>query len=299
MVALNVCAVTASFEGGEKRKPDRGREVVLHREVRDAAGRRRGRGRGRDRDPHVAAGGHQGCRTAAEVNRPGDRARTRIQPHHRAVAGVGDPQRCGRGQDGRRAIADADGLGDRVAIRVDPHYRVVTGVGDPYAGRVDGDRIRAVADGDCRRHQRHRVDAGDRAVGAVRHPERPRAGRDRGRIVADVDRSDLLAGAGVGLRDVTVRIHAFQEYPSAHSGVSSAAASVLAAFYGNATPFTVTSAGLPGTERHFTSFAQAVQQVEDARIYAGFHFRFSTADGAILGARVARYVTATLMQPEH
>ncbi len=92
---------------------------------------------------------------------------------------------------------------------------------------------------------------------------------------------------------------AFQEYPSAHSGVSSAAASVLAAFYGNATPFTVTSAGLPGTERHFTSFAQAVQQVEDARIYAGFHFRFSTADGAILGARVARYVTATLMQPEH
>jgi hypothetical protein len=92
---------------------------------------------------------------------------------------------------------------------------------------------------------------------------------------------------------------AFQEYPSAHSGVSSAAASVLASFYGNDTPFTVTSAGLPGVQRDFTTFSSAVQQVEDARIHAGFHFRFSCADGATLGAQVARYVTSTLMQPVH
>ena len=90
---------------------------------------------------------------------------------------------------------------------------------------------------------------------------------------------------------------AFQEYPSAHSGVSSAAASVLASAYGNDTSFTVTSAGLPDVQRDFTSFTAAVQQVEDARIYAGFHFRFSCADGATLGSQVARYVTGTLMQP--
>jgi PAP2 superfamily protein len=90
---------------------------------------------------------------------------------------------------------------------------------------------------------------------------------------------------------------AFQEYPSAHSGVSSAAATVLASFYGNATGFTVTSAGLPGVQRDFTTFSAAVQQVEDARIYAGFHFRSSCADGAALGAQVANYVTSTLMQP--
>jgi hypothetical protein len=92
---------------------------------------------------------------------------------------------------------------------------------------------------------------------------------------------------------------AFQEYPSAHSGVSSAAAAVLAAFYGNNTPFTVTSAGLPGVRRDFTTFSAAVQQVEDARIYAGFHFRFSCTDAATLGAQVAQYVTSTLMQPAH
>jgi hypothetical protein len=90
---------------------------------------------------------------------------------------------------------------------------------------------------------------------------------------------------------------AFQEYPSAHSGVSSAAAAVLASFYGDATPFTVTSAGLPGVQRDFTTFSAAVQQVEDARIYAGFHFRFSCTDAAALGAQVAAYVTSTLMQP--
>jgi hypothetical protein len=92
---------------------------------------------------------------------------------------------------------------------------------------------------------------------------------------------------------------AFQEYPSGHSGTSSAATAVLASFYGNNTSFSVTSAGLPGTERDFASFSTAVQQVEDARIYAGFHFRFSCTDGAALGAQVASYVTHTLMQPLH
>jgi PAP2 superfamily len=89
----------------------------------------------------------------------------------------------------------------------------------------------------------------------------------------------------------------FQEYPSAHSGVSSAFVSVLASFYGDDTSFTVTSAGLPGVERDFLSFSSAVQQVEDARIYAGFHFRFSCVDGATLGAQVADYVTRTIAQP--
>ena len=90
---------------------------------------------------------------------------------------------------------------------------------------------------------------------------------------------------------------AFQEYPSGHAGVSSAAASVLASAYGNDTSFTVTSAGLPDVQRDFTSFSAAVQQVENARIYAGFHFRFSCADAATLGAHVAHYVTSTLMRP--
>jgi PAP2 superfamily protein len=90
-----------------------------------------------------------------------------------------------------------------------------------------------------------------------------------------------------------------QEYPSAHTGLSGAFATVLASFYGDDTSFTVTSAGLPGVERDFMSFSSALQQIGDARIYAGFHFRFSTVDGATLGAQVADYVTGTVAQPLH
>jgi membrane-associated phospholipid phosphatase len=92
---------------------------------------------------------------------------------------------------------------------------------------------------------------------------------------------------------------AFQEYPSAHSTVSAAPATVLAAFYGDETPFTLTSANMPGVTRDFTSFTEAVQQVESARVWAGFHFRFSCEDGATLGTNVANWVLATVALPVH
>jgi hypothetical protein len=88
----------------------------------------------------------------------------------------------------------------------------------------------------------------------------------------------------------------FQEYPSAHSGVSSAAGTVLASFFGADAQFTVTSNGLPGVDRSFTSFSGAVAQVADARVFAGFHFRFACVDGVQLGANVANYAESTLMQ---
>jgi membrane-associated phospholipid phosphatase len=92
---------------------------------------------------------------------------------------------------------------------------------------------------------------------------------------------------------------AFQEYPSAHSTVSSAPATVLAAFYGDDTTFTLTSANMPGVTRDFTSFTEAVQQVESARVWAGFHFRFSCEDGVTLGTNVANWVLATVALPAH
>ena len=88
----------------------------------------------------------------------------------------------------------------------------------------------------------------------------------------------------------------FQEYPSAHSGVSSAAGTVLASFFGSDAQFTLTSNGLPGVDRSFAGFSDAVAQVADARVFAGFHFRFSCVDGAQLGANVANYAESTLMQ---
>ena len=89
----------------------------------------------------------------------------------------------------------------------------------------------------------------------------------------------------------------FQEYPSAHSGVSSAAVTVLESFFGNSVDFTVTSNGLSGVERSFTSFSDAIAQVADARVFAGFHFRFSCNDAAQMGAQVANYAESVVMQP--
>jgi hypothetical protein len=90
---------------------------------------------------------------------------------------------------------------------------------------------------------------------------------------------------------------AFQEYPAGHPGVSNAAASVLASAYGDCTSFTVTSATQPGVERAFTSFSDAVAQVQDARVLGGIHFRLAVTTAARMGADVARYVERAVMQP--
>jgi hypothetical protein len=89
----------------------------------------------------------------------------------------------------------------------------------------------------------------------------------------------------------------FQEYPAAHPGVSAAATTVLAAFYGEHAGFTVTSNGAPGVERSFTGFGAAVRQVQDARVFGGIHFRFSTVTGARMGDCIAAYVLDRMMRP--
>ena len=89
----------------------------------------------------------------------------------------------------------------------------------------------------------------------------------------------------------------FQEYPSAHSGTSGAAGGVLAAVFGNDTTFTATSAGLPGVTRTFNSFSDGVAQVADARVFAGFHFRFSCDDAITMGDEIANYVMTHMMLP--
>jgi len=55
---------------------------------------------------------------------------------------------------------------------------------------------------------------------------------------------------------------AFQEYPSGHSGVSTAAATVLAAFFGNYTTFTASSDGIPGELRTYSSSSDAIKKHE-------------------------------------
>ena len=51
------------------------------------------------------------------------------------------------------------------------------------------------------------------------------------------------------------------------------------------------------TERTYTRMNALGRQIEDARIWAGLHFRRSMQDGERLGHRVTRHVTRDFFQP--
>ena len=90
---------------------------------------------------------------------------------------------------------------------------------------------------------------------------------------------------------------AHPEYVSGHSTVSASAAWVLAHFFGNDTPFVIDSEKVPGVWRAFPSFSQAVLEINDARVFAGIHFRTSCLDGNALGTKVARFVMRHSIRP--
>jgi PAP2 superfamily len=83
---------------------------------------------------------------------------------------------------------------------------------------------------------------------------------------------------------------AFPEYPSGHSCVSGAAATILAHEFGERTRLRMESDVLLGVTRSFRSFSAALEDVKDARVFAGIHFRTATEVGQALGAAVGRAV---------
>jgi membrane-associated phospholipid phosphatase len=89
------------------------------------------------------------------------------------------------------------------------------------------------------------------------------------------------------------------EYPSGHSTVSGAAAVVLANFFGEKRHFTVDNDLLIGVTRSFRSFSQALDEVKNARIYAGIHFRSACDDGQTTGIQVANWVLDNALLPVH
>jgi hypothetical protein len=72
--------------------------------------------------------------------------------------------------------------------------------------------------------------------------------------------------------------------------VSSAAAAVLANEFGDHAHFTADSDTMLGTTRSFNSFSSALEEVQNARIFAGIHFRSATEDGQKIGQSVGEFV---------
>jgi len=92
---------------------------------------------------------------------------------------------------------------------------------------------------------------------------------------------------------------AHPEYPSGHSTTSGAAATVLASFFGENTSFTIDSDVLLGVTRSFQSFSDVQDEIANARIFGGIHFRSACNDGRATGAQVANYVLTHTAQRIH
>jgi hypothetical protein len=78
----------------------------------------------------------------------------------------------------------------------------------------------------------------------------------------------------------------YPEQPSGLSGVSGAMGEALEEVFGHRQRFYATSLN-SNTTRSFRSFDEAVDEVVDARVWSGIHFRKSDVDGAALGHDVA------------
>lgn len=88
----------------------------------------------------------------------------------------------------------------------------------------------------------------------------------------------------------------FPEYPSGHSMVSAAAATVLTGLFGNNFQFTdiiETEFDLP--QRSFTSFMAAADEASVSRFYAGIHYRQSTLSGGKFGEQIGGFILTKVL----
>jgi hypothetical protein len=87
------------------------------------------------------------------------------------------------------------------------------------------------------------------------------------------------------------------EYPCAHC-IESGAARVALESLGQPLPeLSLTSATAPGVTHSWSNLDDFTTEVANARIWAGFHYRFSTRVGTALGRQVGEYVANTIMRP--
>jgi hypothetical protein len=86
------------------------------------------------------------------------------------------------------------------------------------------------------------------------------------------------------------------EYPCAHCIVSAAVSTVLQTIAGNDIgEITLTSPTAPGVTRKWTRLQDYADEVSNARIYAGFHYRFSTEVAKDMGRKIGELTAATQM----
>jgi hypothetical protein len=89
------------------------------------------------------------------------------------------------------------------------------------------------------------------------------------------------------------------EYPCAHCILSSSVAAVIEALLGGdeIPEVALTSPFALAVTHHFTNLRVFSDEIANARICAGFHYRFSTVAGREMGQKIGTYVVKSVMQP--
>jgi hypothetical protein len=88
----------------------------------------------------------------------------------------------------------------------------------------------------------------------------------------------------------------YPDHPSGATAYASASMHAFATFFGSdvmSTGFFLTSGRYPGEHREFTRFSDVTDEILEARIWAGIHFRNPDVQSRNLGAQVEQYVHET------
>lgn len=90
-----------------------------------------------------------------------------------------------------------------------------------------------------------------------------------------------------------------QDYPSTHSTLANASATVLEKFFGHHASFAMTStSGVPASlVRSFSSVREAANENASSRVYAGIHFRFSCLAGQQMGDKIGKKAVNHYLKP--
>jgi hypothetical protein len=90
----------------------------------------------------------------------------------------------------------------------------------------------------------------------------------------------------------------FPSYPSNHASGSRAAAEVLKRAYGEGNhTIAISNPAIPNFELNYRNLNAICNDVDDARVYGGIHFRFDQAGGNRVGRAVAAYINKNLLRP--
>ena len=113
----------------------------------------------------------------------------------------------------------------------------------------------------------------------------------------DIDGNDVTERAATWQPIDNTPMH--PEYPCAHCILSGTIAGVIKAALGteDIPEIAITSTAAPGVTHRFTNTTAFADEVANARIWSGFHYRFSTRVGTDMGLKIGEYVVKNVMQP--